>query len=461
MSAPARHRIHARRLFDGHDVLTDQVVETEGGTVTAVGPAVGPVPAGATVVDFLLPGLIDGHTHLTGYRDDGPREPLPAATRSQLRLCLSAGVTTLRDLGNYLEPILLARQWSVEHHGPRIYTAGPLLDGVHPLWSSSRVVTTEAQARDQVGRLAAGGVDLVKVYGRVEPELVPAIVDAARGHRLPVSIHCGRTTAVGAAAAGVDCVEHLSHAIDESLAGQPTDDLTDPHASRPDALVRAWASVEPDGPAADRFVDVLRRYGTAVCPTLLVTRRAVLFDEQLAEPHLAVGTLVMPHHRHLIRMRNPLGLWFGRKHLPAGFADPDLRGEPRRVVERGLARLAHLLVRLRAAGVPVVAGTDSPASSLVPGHSLHQELAALADAGLTPLDCLRAATSAAATLLGEPRLGVVRPGAYADLVAVSGDPAREITDTRRISAVMCRGRWVDRDRLTDRLNADLDAALAR
>ena len=453
-------KVYARRLFDGFEVRDDVLVDVADGVITAVQGRPAAVPEDTVRVEFLLPGLIDSHGHLAGFRDGGPREALPAAARNHLRLSLQAGVTTMRELGNYLEPIDLARGWSAGQDGPRIYRAGPLLDGPKPLWSNSRAVADADDAKRHVSVLAVEGVDLIKTYGRLGPDVLPAVVDAAREHGLPVAAHCGRTTARQAARAGVSSIEHLSHVIDEDLLGGPADGLTDPHTSRPERLVRAWSRVDPDGPAADRLLADLIEHRTVLCPTLLVTRRSVLFHEQLADRHLELGTLVMPHHRHLIRMRNPLGLWFGRKFLPPDFPDPDLRGDAKREVEGGLAAMTGLLARAFAAGVVVVAGTDAPSSSVIPGHSLHQEIAALVEAGLPATAALSAATGNAGRLIGDGRLGVIAPGAFADLVAVSGDPSRDITDLSKITAVMCRGTWVDRDALRKRLNADLENVLA-
>src|SRR5207253_8610570 len=137
---------------------------------------------------------------------------------------------------------------------------------------------------------------------------------------------------------------------------------------------------------------------------------------------------VMPYHRELKRMQNPVGLRIGKhflsRYMPVSILD---RGERKRA-EEGLARMAALTVRLLRAGVRVAAGTDAPNPSLVPGLSLHAELGELQDQGLAPVEALRTATSDAAALLQREDLGVLRPGSAADLLCLDGDPSADVRE---------------------------------
>jgi imidazolonepropionase-like amidohydrolase len=100
---------------------------------------------------------------------------------------------------------------------------------------------------------------------------------------------------------------------------------------------------------------------------------------------------------------------------------------------------------LRAAGVPLLAGTDAPVLGRgVHGASLHRELELLVEAGLTPVETLAAATSVPASVFGLADRGRIAPGLRADLLLVAGDPTRQITATRAIRRVWARGRAVDR-----------------
>ena len=105
---------------------------------------------------------------------------------------------------------------------------------------------------------------------------------------------------------------------------------------------------------------------------------------------------------------------------------------------------------MRAAGVRILAGTDIGVLNVVPGQSLHEELALLVrDAGLSPLDALRAATRDAAVFLGRDReIGTIAAGKKADLVLLDADPLADIAHVSRISALVLRGRVFERAALT-------------
>jgi len=100
----------------------------------------------------------------------------------------------------------------------------------------------------------------------------------------------------------------------------------------------------------------------------------------------------------------------------------------------------------RAGGV-VAAGTDAANQLLIPGFSLHEEMALLVDAGLTPLEAITSATRRGAQLLHADSLGIVTRGKVADLVVLNANPARDIAATRKIAWVMTRGRIVSPDSL--------------
>ena len=104
--------------------------------------------------------------------------------------------------------------------------------------------------------------------------------------------------------------------------------------------------------------------------------------------------------------------------------------------------------KLHAAGVPIIAGTDSPYPGVYYGEGLHRELELLVEAGLTPLEAISAATRNAAVFMRDTTWGTIEPGRRADLLLVNGRPHERIGDARRISAVMQAGRMLPRSQLT-------------
>lgn len=99
-------------------------------------------------------------------------------------------------------------------------------------------------------------------------------------------------------------------------------------------------------------------------------------------------------------------------------------------------------------GIPLLAGTDAGVPYALPGWSLHDELHLLVEAGLSPSEALRAATSEAARALDrDQELGTIRPGYLADLVLLSANPLQDIRNTRRLEGMVLNGRWLGRDSL--------------
>ncbi len=136
----------------------------------------------------------------------------------------------------------------------------------------------------------------------------------------------------------------------------------------------------------------------------------------------------MPYHGYLARMRGSIGMRVGRKFMARYMPIPNLDRDERREVEAGLDRQAQMAAALVEGGVRVVAGTDTPNPSLTPGFSLAQELAAMVAAGISETEALTSATSRTGRLLGREDLGVVPPGAQADLLLLGA--ARRMTSAR-------------------------------
>jgi imidazolonepropionase-like amidohydrolase len=141
---------------------------------------------------------------------------------------------------------------------------------------------------------------------------------------------------------------------------------------------------------------------------------------------------------------------------------PDLLRDPLALRQEYFADNLHIVGAMHRAGVPFMAGTDTaPGVYIVPGFSLHDELANFVEAGFTPMEALQTATSNPARFLGrEASLGSVEPGKVADLVVLSANPLEDIRNTRKISIVVANGQFFDRAAL-DQILMQVEAAAKR
>lgn len=448
--------IDCERLFDGTRVTGPARVTIEDDRVTAVVNGTGPRPAvdGAARLScrFAMPGLIDSHVHIAGYVEGSPAGVPFKPVKDFLRLLILNGITTVRDTGNAIETIRYVRDWGDRFGGPRVFAAGPLLDIPPLVWPFSRIVRDPAVARREVELLHLEGMDFVKSYRNVPPDILGTIVDAARERGVDVAADVRATTALEASRLGVRSLEHAMNLFDErSFPG------LDPAAfSGPQGRARLWARVDPDSPAVAALASELAGRGTFVCPTLLVTHRWCDMDAMVNEPYLDYMVAVMPYHQHFKRLRGSLGMAIGRKLFERYIPVPKPSKAEKAEIDEGLRHLRAVVSRLHAAGVPLAAGTDAPNPSIVPGFSLHQEMALLLEGGMPPEAVLASATSGAADLLRRDDLGRVRAGALADLLLLDGDPTIDIANTMEIHAVVKSGQVIDREHVLTKFRESLE-----
>jgi len=443
--APARESLVIRggTVIDTRTgrALDNYTVVIEGGRITRLAPATEvATPPAARIAEarglWLLPGLIDMHVHGSA-RPDVP-----------LSLYVANGVTSIRDLGGALTSLQLLRQelQSGKRVGPRLYFAGPVLDGDPPTAPSiSIIANTPTRAVSAVHFLADQGVDAIKVYNGISAPILRAIVQTARRRHVPVVGHVPRAiTASQAVQLGLRVVEHSPiRAVDLESWGMLAADEAERIRESPSVTVRealVWHQLDLKARPVAALVAKLAAARTFLDPTLSIDE----FDSLFLYPEQASH----PNNRFLRRSLVDEAL--GPEHQI--FKVPgDLAGAARAGVEkrRAFIQMCHR------AGVRIIAGTDGPGiGSLAPGFGIHRELELLVTAGLTPLDALRAGTFDAALALGDERnLGSIDEGKLADIVVVRGDPRLNIVYASRVEAVVLRGRLFDR--------ATLDSLLAQ
>jgi hypothetical protein len=415
--------------MDHEAVLVDQTVRIKQGRIDRIGDSRSVATTDVDrVVDgrgrFLMPGLVDMHVHAW----------LPA----DLLQFLAYGVTSIRNMWG--SPLQLAWRGQVaagDRLGPTIYTAGPLTDGDPPIWTSSSVVRNGEQARLSVRAQKNQGYDFIKVYNHLSTESYEALIDESRKLDLPVVGHVPDSV-------GIDRVLEHRQASIEHLQGYLAGAVPAQVKEAVDAGTRPWWSAvgEVDESVFPSLAEKTRQAGVWNCVTEVVDRKFV-------EPKEAAAFLSRPEMRYASPFE--VASW---QDYPNDFRIQKLPPEAWAAGRRGGQLRMALIRALRDAGAGILLGSDTPNPFVVPGYSLHEELANLVSAGLTPFEALRAGTSDAAKFLGSStEFGTVEEGKRADLLLVEGNPLLDVGCASRIEGTVVRGRWIPPAERSEMLDA--------
>ena len=383
----------------------DTTVVVEGARIVDVGPdSRAQRPAGARVVDatgkFLIPGLWDMHIH-TLFGDW-----VPGGREVTLPLLLANGVTGARDMGSDLDPILQTREDVASGRlvGPRLVVSGPMLDGPKPQFPASIAIATPEDGRRAVRMLKARGVDFIKLQSLVPRDAYFAIAEECKKQKIAFAGHVpDAIRASEASNAGQRSFEHLIGVFEGSTT------IEDELLKGPKGPAKFLAGYDAGKEA--ELIRILAKNRTWQCPTLLWEYGGWLVD--------VVDIAQYPE------LRYAPASW-REKTWPKFKADmvKSYITDPLAVREKWVAHELRLIARLHAGGVPLLAGTDAPPGvGVVPGASLHRELARFVAAGLSPLDALRTATLNPARFLEKTDdFGTVAKGKIADLVRTRRQP---------------------------------------
>lgn len=409
--------------------IPDQTVLVSGGAVLRVGNREDvDVPDTFAIVDgagkYLMPGLADLHVHLE-YFDD-PRV---------LDLFLANGVTTVRNMDG--RPYILAWRDRVargEMRGPTISTAGPILDGDPPLRDDNLAIGSAENARLAVRDQAAAGYDFVKVYTNLSDEAYVAVLETAVGNGLPVAGHVPRgVTVEDMLVSGVRSIEHVTE-LGDLVEAEDSPFRGGWHWSK----LYLGMPVDPD-----KFTDAAARVadsGVWIVPTLVQADRAIApratVDAWLAAPEMAYVDA------------DGRDFW---ESLATRQVDR-MDATDWALVEAGRSNRLRLVGALQDAGARLLAGTDTPNPFVVPGFSLHDELANFEAAGLDRGRILALATRDAARFLEtDGEVGTIEVGKRADLILLDANPLESLDALRNPAGVMVRGGWLPREILADML----------
>jgi imidazolonepropionase-like amidohydrolase len=398
--------VHAARLLDVRSgrTITDQIIMVENERIVSITSAAqAKVPPGATRIELpnltVLPGLIDAHTHLTmdpyhfGYSSLGISVPRSALTGARnARVTLEAGFTTVRNVGadGYADVALRDAVNAGDVPGPRMLVSGPALGITGGHCDENLLPFDYHRQSDGV----ADGVEAVQHKVR---EVIKYGADVVK------------VCATGGVLSKGDNPQASQYTLEEMKAI-----VADAHRLGRKVAAHAhgaqgilWAteagvdSIEHGSYIDDADIAAMKQHGTCLVPTLYLGDWFLQNAEQLHIPDflLVKAKEVMPA---------------AREHIAHAFAS----------------------------GVKVAFGTDAA----VYPHGLNaREFAVMVKLGLTPLQAIQAATINAADLLAwSDRVGSLEPGHYADLIAVEGDPLKDVTTLERVKFVMKGGEVVKR-----------------
>ena len=351
---------------------------------------------------YVLPGLFDMHAHVAGVRKNSYDQNF---SENMLDMLLDYGVTTIRNPGGPTDQSIALKQNVSEGNirGPEIFTAGALLNGPQiRIPFVERQISSEEEAREEVRNQAAAGVDYVKLYVGLPPNLVKAAIDEAHIQGIKVIGHLYMTSWTVAANFGIDALTH----------GVPVDPFLLSSDDKRETFYENGGSpfdhflwldlVDLNSPEVKEMINALVENHVPVDPTLSIYE-AMLKDEKYD------GNL-------------------------------DAQNQLR------WAKVLQLTKIMYEKGIQILSGTDIPNFGLVPGASLHHELELLAEAGIRPLEVIEIATNNGAKALGiDDITGTIQSGKQADMIVLSANPVQNISNTQEIEAVIVDGRFADID----------------
>jgi imidazolonepropionase-like amidohydrolase len=425
--------VHPEREGDAA-VTPDATIVVEGTHIVAAGPSRSTrVPAGARVIDargkWIVPGLVDAHVHffqsgnlytrpdVADFNASMPYAKEVARNRARLpatfKVWLASGVTSVVDIGGPFWNFEVREAAAKSAAAPRVHVAGPLISmvdrpqldlGDPPIIK----ITSPDEARSLVRRELARKPDYIKVWYihrkdddlAAQEAIVRATADEAHAAGVRLAVHAtDLLVATSALRAGAD---FLVHSVD-------------------------------DAPVDAEFLALARRNHALYCPTLFVTMgyryalsgtwKPTEAERRLADPQIlaAMGDLErIPKDQVPERVAKLLA------------APPDVKASE--------VMLANLRA-VRDAGIPIAMGTDAGNIGTLHGPSVFREMRLMAQAGLSPLEVLRAATVGGAMAMGmEKELGTIDAGKLADLVILDADPRADVANLERIDRVMKDGR---------------------
>jgi Amidohydrolase family len=406
--------------------LRDRSLLIEGNVIRDILPADAAAPAGAQVIDlggkFIIPGLFDSHVHWEEFMGE---------------LYINHGVTSVVSLDNV--PKALRARSQEARDLPRFFHPGGRL--VLPESAS------EADIRQMVRNWLLTEPDFAWFSQYNARNARPYAIAADEAHKAGVVVFGHTDDAPGSVRDGMDIIEHIWGFGEAAMS-------PDEMRAFREGKFATWATFLAGSSKLDGLIAESVRRGAALNPTLAyewggMSRKAP--ERELEDYRLLRNPDLSYFPRNVVD--GVLGRHSQIKNFSSRYENTPwivrLSADDRKEMETGFRNVLDFTKKYVAAGGKVHAGTDTIAGG-VPGLSLHHEMEMLVEAGLSPIEAIKAASSWPAELLegksgarGRAKVGSLRPGNFADLVVVSADPSSDISNTKKIERVMKNGRWVE------------------
>jgi cytosine/adenosine deaminase-related metal-dependent hydrolase len=413
--------------MDKERVLQNRTVLVKNGMISEIGTKL-KIPKDAQIIDgkgkYLIPGLMDMHTHLLSDGDDYP----DSIAEDELKVMIANGVTTIRlMIGTPEQLVLRARSAKGEIIAPTIYAASPHLTGREQ--GNDFVVNTPEEAHEAVRKSKAAGYDFIKITTFIKAEVYEAAIDEAAKQNIRVVGHAdSRFVGVERALKARQQIEHLDGYIEMLL--------------KTDAPVK--------GSVSDLYI-----YNPKNWESFDYLDESKIPD--LAKRTVESNPFVDPTQHF---MKNSFGIPRSEESIRA---QPDFKFYPKAVQETWLnfykknrflnevsleKRARWIEIRNKIikaiydAGGRIMAGSDSPEFLFLYGFSEHRELKALADAGLSNYAALEAGTKNPSMFFGTlDKVGTIEKGKKADLILLDANPLENISNTEKRAGVMLKGKY--------------------